>query len=93
MTERALMDAVAASARLLGYRVFHVRPARRAEGWSTPVAFDGAGWPDLALCGRGRFLLRELKVGTNKLSDAQAAWLEDLNSCGVSYWNNDISVD
>jgi hypothetical protein len=32
---------------LLGWRAAHFRPARTATGWRTPVAADGAGFPDL----------------------------------------------
>ena len=73
-------------ARILGYKVAHFRsvPVKRGGRvvWQTPVQADGAGWPDLAICGHGRLLFVETKVGKNVLSAEQAAWLEALRAAG-----------
>lgn len=82
MTERELEQGVIQAARLLGYAVHHTRPARTLRGWRTPISGD-AGFPDLVLCGRGRLLLRELKVGRGRLSAEQRHWLELLQRAGV----------
>ena len=86
MTEKELMAGVIDTARILGYRVAHFRsvPVKRGGRvvWQTPVQADGAGWPDLAICGHGRLLFVETKVGKNTLSAEQAAWLEALRAAG-----------
>ena len=81
--ERDLEKGAVDVARLLGWRVFHARPARTSKGWRTPVSYDGMGFPDLCIVGNGRILFRELKVGRNVLSSEQAAWLEALRMAGV----------
>lgn len=82
MLERELQDGVAQVARLLGYRVFHARPAWTQKGYRTPVSYDGKGYPDLTLAGNGRVIFVELKCGRNVLSAEQAAWLEALRAAG-----------
>lgn len=81
MTERAFQDSIAATARLLSWRVFHIRAARTANGWRTPVAFDGQGFPDLVLV-RERIIYAEIKLERGRLSPEQVAWLEDLRAAG-----------
>jgi len=49
VTGSELQDTIADMARLLGWKVFHVRPGQTAKGWRTPVEYDGKGWPDLCL--------------------------------------------
>ncbi len=90
MTEKELMRGVMDVARLLGYRTAHFRPAQTNHGWRTPVAGDGAGWPDLAIVGHGRCLFIELKVGRNTLSPEQTAWLEALRAAAQEayVWTN-----
>ena len=61
MTEAQFQSAIVELARLLGYRVAHFRAAKTAHGWRTPVAADGAGWPDLTLAKPGRLLFVECK--------------------------------
>lgn len=82
MLERELQDGIAQVARILGYRVFHARPAQSQKGWRTPVAYDGKGYVDLTIVGHGRILFVECKVGRNTLSPEQAAWLEALRGAG-----------
>ena len=82
MLERDLEKAVIDTARILGYRTAHFRPALTKHGWRTAVAGDGTGFPDLVIVGNGRVLYRELKVGRNALSAEQAEWLEALRAAG-----------
>ena len=82
MTERELQDWIVAAARLLGWRVAHYRAARTAQGWRTPVSYDGRGLPDLLLV-RERVVFAEIKVGRNRLSQEQATWLEVLRDAGA----------
>lgn len=78
-------------ARLKGWRVAHFRPAQRRDGaWMTPVAADGAGFPDLCMVRRGRLVFAELKrKGVRKVRDEQAAWLDALDGAGIEtyVWN------
>jgi hypothetical protein len=83
LTEAQFQDQVVDLARLHGYRVAHFRPARTEKGWRTPVAADGAGWPDLVLVKPGRMIFAELKSQRGRLSDDQHAWLDQLRAAGV----------
>ena len=51
----------------------------------TPVAADGAGFPDL-VCVRERVVFIELKSATGRLSDAQTAWAESIHRAGGEYY-------
>jgi hypothetical protein len=82
VSERELQDWIVGAARLLGWRIFHARVARTATGWRTAVSYDAAGFPDLCLV-RDRILFAEIKVGRNRLSSEQAAWLEALQEAGA----------
>ncbi len=82
MTERELQDWIAATARLLGWRIFHARVARTAQGWRTAVSYDGAGFPDLCLV-RDRVVFAEIKVDRGRMSAEQELWLEALVEAGA----------
>lgn len=70
-----------------GWMRAHFRPARTATGgWTTPVAGDGAGFPDLVLVRRDRLVFAELKAGTGRLSAAQRAWLDRLERAGAEVY-------
>lgn len=79
MTEADFQQQVIDLAQLLGYRVAHFRAARTEQGWRTPVAADGKGFPDLVLAGRGRVIFAELKSDRGQLTDEQKIWLDDLS--------------
>jgi len=82
VTEAAFQQTVIDLAHMLGWKVAHFRPARTEKGWRTPVAADGAGFPDLVLV-RERVVFMELKSDRGRLSVAQRAWLDDLSAAGV----------
>jgi hypothetical protein len=64
------------TAKLLGWRVVHIRPAWVRTGrMVTPYEGD-PGLPDLVLARRGRVLLVELKSDIGKPTRDQLAWLE-----------------
>lgn len=90
MTERELHANVVFVARVLGYRVAHFRSAWTQKGWRTPVSGDGKGFPDLVLCVPGRLVFVELKVGRNRPTPEQEAWLEALREAGaeVHIWTD-----
>lgn len=85
MTETQLLDAVIELAQTAGYRVCHFRPARTSSGWRTALQGD-AGWPDLVICGKGRFVVVELKSATGRTTDAQHDWLYALTEANVEAW-------
>jgi hypothetical protein len=68
------------------WRIAHFRKAQTARGrWITPVAADGAGFPDLVLV-RDRIIYAELKTNTGKLGPAQIAWGQALTRAGAEYY-------
>ena len=97
-----LTQAVLDLAKVLGWRTAHFRPARvmrngKAE-WRTPVAGDGAGFPDVVLARPGytyTLKVRELKVAGKKLSPEQRQWLKVFAACGVDagYWTTEDWFD
>lgn len=81
-------------ARLCGWRSAHFRPARTAKGWRTAVQGDGKGFPDLVLIHevRGALVAAELKVGNNRASPEQKAWLRAFRAIGAQtfvWWPKD----
>jgi len=94
LREADLLAGVIDLAHALGYRVAHFRPAQTAHGWRTPVAADGAGFPDLVLVRPrdGRVIVAELKAEHGRVTPAQRAWLDDLASTGIptfTWWPAD----
>jgi len=75
-------DTLVDGARTLGYRVHVQRKARTAAGYRTTIKGD-AGWPDVVICGRGRFIVLELKRPGNKPTPEQRAWLTALVAAGI----------
>jgi hypothetical protein len=84
MTEAELTGAVLDLLDVLGWRAMHTRPARTAHGWRTPLQGPTAvGWPDIVAVKGDRLLAAELKVGRNKPSPDQLAWLDALSAAGA----------
>lgn len=86
-TEAQFQKAVIDLARVTGWLVAHFRPARTEDGWRTPVAADGAGFPDLVLV-RDRVLYRELKSESGRVRPDQQRWHERLAMGGadIAVW-------
>lgn len=86
MTEAELQAAVIELAHACGWTVAHFRPARTEQGWRTPVAADGAGFPDLVLAHSERgVLFVELKADKGRLSIEQERWRDVLNDAGADW--------
>lgn len=86
-TEAEFQAAVIQLARLRGWMVAHFHPVRLESGRVvTPVAADGAGWPDLVLVKPGvGVLFWELKRHDGRLSVAQRRWMEALTGAGAEH--------
>lgn len=87
MSEAELQSAIIGLAQLLGWRVAHFRAANTAQGWMTPVAADGKGFPDLCMVRGERLLFVELKTEKGRLTLEQDEWiaaLQDSRRCGVA---------
>jgi hypothetical protein len=82
MTEAEFQKQVIGLAHLFGWRVAHFRAVKTPTGYRTPVAADGAGFPDLVLAKAGLIIFAELKTEKGRVSDAQKAWLKELQGAG-----------
>lgn len=88
-TETQFQRTVIEMAKILGWRIAHVRAARTEHGWRTP--YEGhSGLPDLILARRGRVILAELKVGDNKPTLDQQAWLSAAGTSGHLWFPADM---
>lgn len=58
-----------------GYLVHHVRPAKTAKGWRSPISGD-KGFPDICLAHpmRPDIIFAETKTGDAKLTNEQDEW-------------------
>lgn len=84
LSESAFQKQVIDLAHLYCWRAAHFRPAQVKDGrWVTPVAADGKGFPDLLLLRGSQQIVAELKVGRNKPSLEQEAWLAAFQLAGV----------
>lgn len=87
-SETAFQSAVLRLAKIRGWRVAHFRKVRTFDRqgrprWSTPVAADGAGFPDLVLARRGRVVFAELKAEDGSLEPEQRTWIAALETAGA----------
>lgn len=83
MSEAELQRAVLGMAKLFGWRCAHFRTANTTQGWMTPVAADGKGFPDLVLVRGSELVFAELKAEKGRMSPEQVEWREALLSAGV----------
>lgn len=87
LSENAFQRQVIQYAKLCGWLVHHVRPARTAKGWRTPIQ-GHAGFPDLVLVRGDSLLFVELKADDGRVEPHQRQWLDALALAGavVSVW-------
>ena len=72
MAEKHFRQAIIQLAKLLGWECFFA--------WNS--LHSPAGWPDLFLVRNDVIVAWELKVGKNKVTEAQQHWLDVLNATG-----------
>ena len=83
MTEAQFQRSVIELAQLNGWKVAHFRTAQNSKGaWRTPVAADGAGFPDLVLV-KDRVIFAELKTNRGRVRPEQRAWHDALTEARV----------
>ena len=78
MTENDLLRAVIELAQAAGYRVHHQRPGMTRKGKWVSAIQGNPGWPDLVICGKGRFIVAELKSERGIASPDQRHWIHRL---------------
>jgi hypothetical protein len=78
MSEDDLLRCVLDLAKLYGWRTLHIRPARTAKGYRTPLQGDGVGWPDIFAVKGDNVVIAELKTEKGKTTPEQEAWLAAL---------------
>lgn len=85
MNESQFQTMVITAAQAYGWRVAHFRKARTAKGWTTAVAANGKGFPDLFCVRRktGHRFAAELKIPPNKVTPDQNEWLDALEMSGI----------
>src|SRR5262245_34848460 len=72
-TEKEFQGQIVQLANLLGWLVYHTHDSRRCA----------PGFPDLLLLRGAVLIVAELKVGNNKLSPQQRAWLSAFRAAGI----------
>lgn len=85
ITERDWQRTVVALAKRFDWKVAHFRPAfRQSGGFSTPVAEDAKGFPDLVLVHKftGDLIFAELKRDGGKLRPEQEQWKAAIQAGG-----------
>ena len=86
MSEAELQDSLAAELQLRGWRIAHFRAGRTQRGrWSTPLQYNGAGFPDIiGVHPTGGVLAVECKSTRGRLSTAQGDWISAFRDAGAT---------
>lgn len=85
--EAAFQSRLLDTAKLYRWRRAHFRKAMNRRGrWITPVAGDGAGFPDLVLVRGPRLIFAELKTNKSYPTPAQREWLNDLRGTAAEVY-------
>jgi hypothetical protein len=95
VNEDALQSRVMDTAKLMGWRRVHFRPAQQRGRWVTAYTGDD-GFPDLVLARAGRVLLAELKAEDGRFRPGQREWLEAAGDNGKLWrpadWDSILEV-
>lgn len=75
VTEKSFQAAVTQLLDLMGFAWYHTYNSRGSN----------RGWPDLAICGWRKFILRELKSDRGELTDDQVRWAKRLQDAGQDW--------
>lgn len=87
ISEADFQSRIMGAAKMHGWRRAHFRRAMNRRGrWETPVAGDGAGFPDLVLVRGPRLIFAELKTDTGRTSPAQREWLAALGDTAAEVY-------
>lgn len=85
-SEAEFQQSIVDLAHATGWHAAHFRPGRTGSGsFATQVAYDGAGFPDLVLCGRG-IIFAEIKSQKGRLQPAQEEWAGRLCAAGATWY-------
>ena len=85
MSEAQLQSAVLEMAKLFSWRCAHFRTANTTQGWMTPVAADGKGFPDLCMV-RDRVVFAELKAERGTVAPEQTEWARAILNAGLEMY-------
>lgn len=86
ITEAEFTKMVIDLAKLNGFRVAHFRPARTKNGgWVTAMSGD-IGFPDVIMARETRLIVSEIKVGNNRPTPEQMAWLGAFGNAGAEVY-------
>lgn len=83
VTGKDLQKYVIDLARTLQWKVAHFPPIQARDGWRTPVAADGKGFPDLLMV-RERQIVVEIKGDGDRLRPEQSDWLTAFRMAGIA---------
>jgi hypothetical protein len=83
VSEDEFLTAVLDLAQLRRWHVLHLRPARTARGWETPIQAGGKGWPDVFATRGARAIALELKSAHGQTTPEQDRWISDLDQAGI----------
>jgi len=86
MTEAQFQQAVIDLARWTGWRIFHPRTVKTADGRHLTAYLGDKGFPDLVLVHEYRgVIFAELKSNMGRLDVHQEDWGRDLTNAGAEY--------
>ncbi len=86
ISETAFATQVESLFELFRWRWTHFRPAWSTRGYRTPIrggdpnGYKGKGFPDYIAVRNGLLIIAELKDEKTKLSEAQEAWIKELEA-------------
>lgn len=87
VSEAEFQHAILNLAQWTGWRYFHPRTVKTAQGRHLTAYQGEAGFPDLVLVHRNRgVIFAELKTQKGRLTPGQEMWRHDLEAAGAVYY-------